>query len=260
MTRRSSDGRTAPEAQGGENTGGVPALKLAPNGDILRENFTRARIEALHAELARAGDASLLSHEEREANRRAFLDSGNGAGWDGVSDIWVFGYGSLMWNPAIHVAETIPAKVYGLHRAFCLRLVLGRGSPARPGLMLALDRGGSCRGMAHRIRAAQVESETEILWMREMLGGAYRPQWIRLHGPDGPLAAPAFTFVVNRDSARYAGKLPEDEVVRRIARAEGQLGTNRAYLYRTVERLDALGVGDGPMHRLCARVRAAAGD
>lgn len=244
MTRRSSD--PAPEP--------VP-IKLAPNGDILRENFTRERMESLREELVRAGDTSLLTHDEREASRRSFL-----RGWDGRSDLWVFGYGSLMWNPAIHVAETVPAKVHGLHRAFCLKLILGRGTRERPGLMLGLDRGGSCRGMAHRISADQVESETEILWMREMIGGAYRPAWVRLVVPGGRLDAPAFTFVINRANERYAGKLPEETVARRIAHAEGRLGTNRAYLYRTVERLDALGVSDGPMHRLCDRVRALAKD
>ena len=228
---------------------------LAPNGDILRENFTRERMEALREEMVQAGDTSFLTHDEREANRRAFLNH-----WDGRSDIWVFGYGSLMWNPAIHVAETAPARLHGLHRSFCLNLVLGRGTHDNPGLMLGLDRGGSCRGMAHRIAADLVESETEILWMREMIGGAYRPAWVRLEAGGRRLDAPAFTFSIDRSAPRYVGRLPEETVVRRISRAEGRLGTNRAYLYRTVERLDALGVGDGPMHRLYAQVRRMAGD
>ena len=132
-------------------------------------------METLRRELRERGDTTLLSREEQEAGRQAFLRR-----WDGRSDIWVFGYGSLMWNPAIHVAETQAAKVHGLHRAFCMKLVLGRATPERPGLMLALDHGGSCRGMAHRIAAEHVESETEILWMREMITGSYRPAWISL--------------------------------------------------------------------------------
>ncbi len=247
MTRKSSDAAK-------QNAFGVE-LKLSPDGMILRENFTHERMETLRRELAERGDTSLLTAQEREDNRRSFMRR-----WNGKSDIWVFGYGSLMWNPAIHVAETQPAKVFGLHRSFCLNLPLGRGTPEKPGLMLALDHGGSCRGMAHRIAAHQVESETEILWMREMIGGSYRPAWVTLQINGKPLSTPAFTYVINRQHKRYAGKLKEPTVVRRIARAEGQLGTNRDYLYRTVERLDALGIGDGPMHQLCGRVRAAAGD
>jgi cation transport protein ChaC len=228
---------------------------MSPDGLILRENFTHERMETLRQQLLERGDTSLLTREEQEANREAFLRQ-----WDGKSDIWVFGYGSLMWNPAIHVADTRAAKVHGLHRAFCLKLLLGRGSPERPGLMLALDHGGSCRGMAHRIAADHVESETEILWMREMIAGSYRPAWINLKIDGHEAPQPAFTFVINRTNERYAGKLKTETIARRIARAEGQLGTNRAYLYRTVERLDALGIGDGPMHQLCTRVKALAGE
>ncbi len=230
-------------------------LKLSPDGLILRENFTRARMESLRLEMMELGDASVLTHDEREASRRDFMQA-----WDGRSDIWVFGYGSLMWNPAIHVAQTREAKVFGLHRAFCLHLMLGRGTPKSPGLMLGLDRGGSCRGMAHRIAAHQVESETEILWMREMIGGSYVPAWVNLDVDGKRTAEPALTFVINRGHDRYAGKLDEDLIARRIARAEGMLGTNRSYLYRTVERLDALGIRDGQMHRLCQQVKTLAGD
>lgn len=228
---------------------------MTPDGLIMRENFTPERMEALRQELAERGDSSLLSQEQREENRRRFMRR-----WDGKSDIWVFGYGSLMWNPAIHVAETQPAKVFGLHRSFCLKLPLGRGTPDKPGLMLALDHGGSCRGMAHRISAKQVESETEILWMREMIGGSYKPTWITLQIDGKTVDQPAFTYVINRTHKRYAGKLAEKTIIKRIAHAEGQLGTNRSYLYRTVERLDALGIGDGPMHRLCDQVKVLAGD
>jgi len=255
VTRKSSNPDTASAAQPSlQEFGGVPP-KLAPDGSILRENFTRERMDTLRAALARHGHRSILTHEEREENRTRFLRK-----WDGHSDLWIFGYGSLMWNPAIHVAETQPAKIYGLHRAFCLNLTLGRGTVENPGLMLGLDRGGSCRGMAHRVAAHQVDSETEILWMREMMGGAYRPVWIDLEFAGTHRSGPALTFAINRRHEGYAGKLKAEIIVCRIATAEGVLGTNRSYLYRTVERLDALGIGDGPMHHLCNRVRALAGD
>lgn len=252
MTRKSSDDTTRTKET---DPSSETILKMSPDGMILRENFTPERMQTLRTELEKRGESYLLSDEEREANRRRFMRR-----WDGKSDIWVFGYGSLMWNPAIHVADTQPAKLHGLHRSFCLKLPLGRGTPERPGLMLALDHGGSCQGMAHRIAAHQVESETEILWMREMIGGSYKPTWINLQMDGKPIKQPAFTYVINRTHKRYAGKLKEDTIVRRIARAEGQLGTNREYLYRTVERLDALGISAGPMHKLCDRVRTVAGD
>ena len=106
---------------------------------------------------------------------------------DGRPDgpVWLFGYGSLIWNPAFEFAEKRPATVHGLHRRFCLRTFLGRGSKDRPGLVLALDRGGCCRGVAFRIAAERVESELDIVWRREMISDAYRPRWLTAVHPRG---------------------------------------------------------------------------
>ena len=183
---------------------------------------------------------------------------------DGKADgPWVFGYGSLMWNPAINVVDSRKAHVRGYHRMFCLTLHVGRGAPEKPGLMLGIDRGGSCTGVAHRIAADEVESELSILWMREMLSGAYEPRWVNAD-VDGPgnekRRTRVLTFVINRYHPRYEGALPEDEAARRIALAEGLLGTNRDYLYRTVKHLAELGIEDGPMRGLEAKVRALTGE
>jgi cation transport protein ChaC len=175
-----------------------------------------------------------------------------------VSPRWVFGYGSLMWNPAIHVAETRSGVVHGYHRWFSLTMMMGRGTPECPGLMLVLDRGGSCRGLVHRIAAETVDSELRILWMREMLGGSYTPRWVTARTETGPVRA--ITFVANPFHPRYCGKLPHDAVVERIALASGNLGTNRYYLFKLVEHLDMLGIADGPMHELARRVREKAGE
>ena len=174
-------------------------------------------------------------------------------------DVWVFGYGSLMWNPAIHVAESRKAEVRGYHRAFCLTLGLGRGAPEKPGLMLGLDRGGACVGIAHRIAAKDVSSELTILWYREMLSGAYLPRWLHA-GLESLGRTKILTFVINRANPRYESHVREDAAARRIAVAEGLLGTNRDYLYRTARHLRELGIADGPMHRLERRVRALAGE
>jgi cation transport protein ChaC len=228
---------------------------LIPQGGMLRrEMFTaeRARLYAEHA--AKNGGPPLVSEEAREASRKA-VEAAVAPG----ADVWVFGYGSLMWNPAILVAESCKAEIRGFHRAFCLRLGLGRGSPDKPGLMLGLDRGGSCIGVAHRIAAKDVSSELAILWYREMLSGAYNPRWLTAdiaeHG-----SVKVLTFVINRANPRYEHRVPEEDMARRIAVSEGILGTNRDYLYRTVRQLRELGVADGPMHRLELRVRAIAGE
>ncbi|HYM30843.1 MAG TPA: gamma-glutamylcyclotransferase [Candidatus Cybelea sp.] len=224
------------------------ALERHPDGMLRREEFTEERLDRISRVARELLGYRLLSAEERQASLGAVLSA-----VPRRRGVWIFGYGSLMWNPALKVAETRAATVHGYHRWFCLDMHLGRGSPDRPGLMLGLDRGGSCHGMAHRIAPQDVESELEILWRREMLSGAYQPRWVTAYGKRGALRA--LTFVVDRRHDRYAGKLPEQEVVMRIALAEGHIGTNRQYLFKTVEHLDQLGIDDGPMHRLARLVR-----
>ncbi len=185
----------------------------------------------------------LLTEEELDASRHALL-----AEVAPATDVWVFGYGSLMWNPAFHFIERRPGTVYGYHRRFCLWTHLGRGSPENPGLTLGLRAGGSCAGVAFRVAASEAESELTIVWRREMVTGAYRPRWVRVHTPDGPVTAAA--FVINHDHVRYAGELPDATMAQAIARAAGDLGPCAEYLFNTVAHLDQLGIRDGPMHRL----------
>lgn len=204
---------------------------------LKREDFSKERIEILIQKAREKGNFEVMTHEARERNRRCALRSlAQG------EDLWVFGYGSLIWNPAIRFVETRTARVYGFHRSFCLHLTIGRGSREKPGLMLALDRGGSCNGVAFRIASADVESETEILWMREMLSGAYRPHWgsIRIAGK----AVEGLTFVVNRHHSRYTGRLSPDETAERLLTGEGRLGTCREYLVNTVRSLDEFKIRD----------------
>jgi glutathione-specific gamma-glutamylcyclotransferase len=241
---------SAAESPGPESAGGRP--EAVGERPLCREDFCDAWVAEITARAARLGNYSMLSPEEREASRRSFR-----AAIPAGADTWVFGYGSLMWNPALHVAETRPGIVHGYHRAFSLTMMMGRGSPECPGLMLVLDRGGSCRGLAHRIAAESVDSELRILWMREMLGGAYRPRWVTARTGAGPVQA--ITFVANPAHPRYCGKLAPEAVIDRIARAAGTLGTNRYYLFKLVEHLDTLGIADGPLHELARRVRERAG-
>ena len=189
------------------------------------------------------------SHEEREATRIQALDGRLNA------DLWLFGYGSLIWDPAIRVQEIRTATVTGFHRSFCLMARIGRGSPEKPALIAALDHGGECHGLAFRIGRDDVEAETEILWMREMISNAYIPVFIAVDTPQGPVEALA--FVINHDSGRYAPDIGPEETARIIATGEGILGANRDYLFNLVELLDALGVEDEELRDLHRRVRAA---
>jgi cation transport protein ChaC len=183
------------------------------------------------------------SDAEIEASLDAML-----AAHDPAADVWVFGYGSLMWNPAFTYAERQVGVVRGYHRRFCLWLEMGRGSPDNPGLMLALDNGGVCRGVAFRIPAAQVRSELLIIWRREMFGTAYLARWVRVRMVGATV--PAITFVVNRAGPRYAGKVTDAEAARHIATATGSLGSCVSYLDNTMEHLRSLGIRDAGLERI----------
>lgn len=192
-----------------------------------------------------------FSDEDLAAGQAAALAVAPAAVRDG-GDAWVFGYGSLMWNPAIRYEESRIATLHGFHRRFCLWSPVGRGSAEHPGLVLGLARGGSCKGVAYRIKADDVDEEFSVLWRREMISDGYIPRWITLRTAEGPLAALAFT--INRACPRYAGRLPDDEAARAIAVAAGALGSNAEYLLSTVEHLDALGIPDRRLHALRRRL------
>jgi cation transport protein ChaC len=172
-------------------------------------------------------------------------------------DIWVFGYGSLMWNPAFRFDERRVGTVRGWHRRFCLWLSRGRGSPDCPGLMLALDRGGICRGVAFRIPARQVREELLLVWRREMLSGAYLARWVTVDTHEGPV--PAVTFVVNQSHRRYSGKLSKAETADRILVASGELGSCLDYFERTVRILRTLEIRDAALERIETEIERRSG-
>lgn len=212
--------------------------------------LTRADMKAglLQKMLINAGHgAEVLS----EARLRASL--GRALTRHPKGDVWLFAYGSLVWNPMIEVAERRIGTVRGLQRSFCLRLVLGRGSPECPGLMLALDRGGSVEGAAYRVRGAIVRRELELLWRREMVTGAYVPTWVKVRC--GHSVVEALAFVINRRHPGYVGALPVDTVARAIATARGQIGSCAEYFHSTVDGLAAVGIRDKRLDRLAALLR-----
>ena len=172
---------------------------------------------------------------------------------DDGGDVWLFAYGSLIWNPMIHFVDKRVATVHGYHRRFCLWTHLGRGTAAAPGLMLGLDRGGACRGLVYRIAASIAPAELELLWRREMITGSYCPRWVRIVTDKGGPGW-AIAFLINRAHPRYAGLVPEDRVVESIARARGALGPCAGYLFDTAQHLEALGIRDKRLFRLRDRV------
>jgi len=168
-------------------------------------------------------------------------------------DLWLFAYGSLMWDPGFPFEEARPALLKGFHRAFCLYSMRYRGTPEKPGLVLGLDRGGACRGIAYRVAAANHDRVMQYLWDREMLNNSYTCREVAIHIATGPVRGRA--FVINRRHKHYAGKLSLERTVELIVQGHGQRGASRSYLENTVKHLDQLGIPDKRLHELLRAIK-----
>ena len=196
--------------------------------------------------VATIGAAHALDDEALARSLAATLAAKpKGAGW------WVFGYGSLLWNPLFPVAEARPATIHGLHRRFCLRSLASRGTRERPGLVLGLEPGGACRGVAFRLPSALALDELHLLWRREMVVGSYRPVWVRARA--GERTVVALAFAVRHGHAQYAA-LSEDEQADTIAHACGAFGSTCDYLMKTRAALAEHGIVDAYLERLAKAV------
>ena len=169
-------------------------------------------------------------------------------------DFWVFGYGSLIWKPGFPHVEVRPGLVRGYHRRFCIYSHQYRGTVERPGLVLGLDRGGSCRGLVFRVPAAEGEEVMDYLYDREMITGVYNPRWLRVSTQHGPVQAA--TFVVDRAHYQYTGELCPEETAKLIHQGVGEMGSGEDYLRNTVHHLDALGLSCPRMRHLLRLVEA----
>jgi cation transport protein ChaC len=158
-----------------------------------------------------------------------------------------------MWDPRFPYVEWAPALVYGYHRALCIASNRWRGTPARPGLVLGLDRGGACRGIAFLLAPSDVESTLELLWAREMRRRVYWPRFVTARLPG--TAVRALAFIADRRHAAYVGRLPVGATAQRVATCCGQGGANLDYLARTVDHLLELGVRDDRLQRVLASAR-----
>jgi glutathione-specific gamma-glutamylcyclotransferase len=166
------------------------------------------------------------------------------ATWNGVEPVWIFGYGSLIWNPDLEFDRRLLARVHGYHRRLCLWSRVNRGTMDCPGLVAGLDRGGSCAGVAYRLRPTDVRAEFERLWQREMLLASYTPRWLTCRLVDGSHAR-ALAFVVRQSAPNYTGKLSEAEIVEVYTRGScGRYGSSLDYLVNCVVSLREHGLRD----------------
>jgi cation transport protein ChaC len=171
-------------------------------------------------------------------------------------DLWVFGYGSLLWQPGFAFVERVPARLIGAHRALCVYSFVHRGTPERPGLVLGLDRGGACRGIAFRVAAADRPATLAYLRGREQVTKVYREsvRSVWLEG-DPQQRVPALCYVVDRRHPQYAGRLTLAQQLHYIRQGHGQSGPNRDYVLETVHALEALGYRESELHLLAERLK-----
>lgn len=173
-------------------------------------------------------------------------------------DLWVFAYGSLMWRPDFPFVERVEARLVGAHRALCVYSFVHRGTPERPGLVLGLDRGGTCRGIAYRVPAVHRASTIAYLRAREQVTSVYRecmrPIWL---SRDPEQRVPALCYMVDRGHAQYAGRLTLAQQLHHVRQGRGQSGANRDYVIATVGALEQLGYRETALHLLAERLAAA---
>jgi glutathione-specific gamma-glutamylcyclotransferase len=191
---------------------------------------------------------TIRSDAELEQSLEATLRQRPGGPVMAGEDVWLFAYGSLIWNPAFEFREQATGTIHSWHRRFCLSTPMGRGSPQHPGLVLGLDRGGSCRGVAFRIAAHKVRRELQVVWRREMIADSYLPRWANLHVNGEKI--PTIAFTINPMSGNYQPKITLAETADRIAVAAGDLGSSADYLFNTVAGLEAAGIADVWLTRL----------
>ena len=166
-------------------------------------------------------------------------------------DLWVFGYGSLMWRPGFEFLEQAPARLIGEHRALCVYSFDHRGTPEKPGLVLGLDRGGACRGIAFRVSAKRRDDTVNYLREREQTTHVYREVkrsvWLE---NEARQRVAALAYVVDRGHVQYAGRLSLAEQLRYVRQGHGRSGNNRDYVLSTVKSIEAQGFRDPQLHQL----------
>lgn len=165
-------------------------------------------------------------------------------------DLWIFGYGSLMWRPGFDHKGIRDARVFGYHRSFCVSSVVHRGTRENPGLVLGLDVGGSCRGKAILCPSDIREPVVDYLYRREMVTSVYIPKMVQMDLVANGQRQTALTFVADHSHEQYCANQDVETAARIIANASGRGGPNRDYLQSTIEHLDEFGIQEGPLHKI----------
>jgi cation transport protein ChaC len=179
---------------------------------------------------------------------------------DDKEDLWVFGYGSLMWRPGFDFLERVPARLIGLHRALCVYSFVHRGTPEQPGLVLGLDRGGMCRGLAFCVAAPAREKTIAYLRAREQVTTVYLETWRRIELEEhARRQVRALCFMVDRSNVQYAGGLTLAECVHHVRQGHGSSGANRDYVLETVAALEKLGYRETDLHLIAERLSSGSG-
>ncbi len=225
--------------------------RLVPAGQSPMR-FTRERLATSDERARAAGYPADWRRSDQQIDRswRSFLSSRAEPG-----DLWVFGYGSLMWDPGFHHAEVRLAEIEGYQRRFTFRIEVVTGSPEHPALVLSLERQpGRCSGLAFRIAADLVEAESEILWRREMLLFSYSPRMVPVATPQGSMDA--LVFASDRSQPNYMGELPLKETATTIARGVGIRGANRTYVEKLALELKELGLEDPYIQQLLEQINS----
>jgi glutathione-specific gamma-glutamylcyclotransferase len=168
--------------------------------------------------------------------------------------IWIFGYASLMWHPGFLYLESHPALLRGYHRALCVYSTSYRGTPKKPGLVMGLDRGGSCKGRAFLLASANVPKVMEYLYSREMDTGTYVPKFLTVKLNDGRKVK-AYLFLVRREHEQYTGKLSFQETVKLVCTGVGPKGSSIEYLQNTLDHLNTMGIDEGLLHKIYEKAK-----
>jgi cation transport protein ChaC len=169
-----------------------------------------------------------------------------------MGDFWVFGYGSLIWRPGFAHVETRRARLHGYRRALCIRSFIHRGTPEHPGLVLGLDRGGSCVGLAFRVPGDLHDEVIAYLRERELVTNVYLERRLAVHLDKGQTVE-AICYVADRAHEQYVGGLDPAEAAKLVSGSNGRSGSNREYVFNTLEHLEALGIRDHWLEEVARR-------
>ncbi|MFK7867470.1 MAG: gamma-glutamylcyclotransferase [Alphaproteobacteria bacterium] len=210
-----------------------------------RDEIKQGLFQTIAADIASTGLMQPLTQQQREESLANFL----AARPQSAHQIWVFAYGSLIWNPGFDYVTSDQAMIYGYHRKFCLKAFVGRGCAQHPGLLLGLDKGGSCKGIAFKLSDDHYTQELAILWDREMMGGSYKPIWLagRLENGDQIWL---ISFVIRHDTNRYFKGDDLKLAAGMIDRASGALGPCKDYVFNTAKALKDHGIHTKLMNKM----------